>query len=360
MAIGILLVKSIFRKSVLRGIGISWLINVVGASTALGIQREFFPDSTPARLLLLGFNITLCIICFSDASRRVGKPLSNIISVLDNISTGKLRNSIRMPNEVSAKSDLAVLFRVTDSLQGTLQKIIERIDTQSMTLDEASRILNQIAGGLSNRSGQQAQAAEEISAAIEELAANIENNANNAQKAEMISTEVSNDVKKIGDSALQSLSSVRYVKDRSGVISDIANQTNILALNAAVEAARAAEHGRGFAVVANEVRKLAELSSTAAADIEEHTDASVMVTEGAVGGMQELIDRINESAKMARLIATATSEENSGIAQITQSVNEFNIHTQSNVEISHTLTEQSKRIEANTLALREVIGIFEQ
>ena len=70
-----------------------------------------------------------------------------------------------------------------------------------------------------------------------------------------------------GEAVKETVTAMKQIADKIGIIDDIAYQTNLLALNAAIEAARAGEYGRGFAVVADEVRKLAERSNTSAEEV---------------------------------------------------------------------------------------------
>ena len=129
------------------------------------------------------------------------------------------------------------------------------------------------------------------------------------------------------------------------VISDIADQTNLLALNAAIEAARAGDAGRGFAVVAAEVRKLAEKTMGATAEVAEAITEIQDSTRQAVAGMRETRDKVERSAGMAeqsgqalgrildhsariaemvRAIASASHQQSSASEEVNSSISHIN------------------------------------
>jgi methyl-accepting chemotaxis protein len=193
---------------------------------------------------------------------------------------------------------------------------------------------------------------------MEQMAANIRQNAENASQTEKIARQSAKDAEASGVAVGTAVEAMQTIAEKITIVQEIARQTDLLALNAAVEAARAGEHGKGFAVVASEVRKLAERSQSAAAEIGTLSGSTVKAAREAGSMLARLVPDIRRTAELVEEITAACREQDIGASQINEAIQQLDKVTQQNAAASEQVSATSEELSAQASQLQSTIAYF--
>jgi methyl-accepting chemotaxis protein len=190
------------------------------------------------------------------------------------------------------------------------------------------------------------------------MSASIRQNTDNAKVANTMSAEGTAKAADGGQAVTETVTAMKQIAKKIGIIDDIAYQTNLLALNAAIEAARAGEHGKGFAVVAAEVRKLAERSQVAAQEIGQLAGNSVGMAERAGKLLDEIVPATRKTADLVQEITAASQEQTVGVDQVNTAMEQLSQLTQQNASASEELAATAEEMSGQAGNLQELMGFF--
>jgi methyl-accepting chemotaxis protein len=286
--------------------------------------------------------------------------IRNILSVsglLEQVSSGDL--TVRVEGKIlSRKDEIGTLGRSLKSMVGNVREIVAKVHTASRNIAGGSSQVSDTAQQLSSGAVQQAASAEEVSSSMEQMNSNIHQNADNSSQTEKIAIQAAIDAKESGETVTQAVLAMNKIAEKISIIEEIARNTNLLALNAAIEAARAGEQGKGFAVVASEIRKLAERSQKAAAEITDLAKETVDVSEGSRARLEKLVPDIQRTSELVEEISGASREQQIGVEQITTAIQQLDNIIQSNAASSEELASTSEELSSQADELLGTIEFF--
>jgi methyl-accepting chemotaxis protein len=251
--------------------------------------------------------------------------------------------------------------QVKDSANSTaenLTRVLGEVRGAADALTDAANQVSATAQTLSQAANEQAASVGRTGASIERMSASISQNSDNARVTDGMATKTSKEAIDGGAAVSSTVTAMKQIASKIGIVDDIAYQTNLLALNAAIEAARAGEHGKGFAVVAAEVRKLAERSQEAAKEIGGLASNSVTTAERAGRLLDEIVPSIQKTSELVQEIAAASAEQSESVVQIGGAMGQLSKATQQNASASEQLAATSEELSGQAEQLQQSIAFF--
>ncbi len=263
----------------------------------------------------------------------IRRPLKSVISVLQTVATGDLRQEIK----IDRKDEFGELQSSASLLNNSLKEMILAIQSQSHSMldsvkktEEITEKTHQTAQDQTEQTTMVAAAIHQMTVTINQISASTENTfsemtesheealnsqkeiAENSEKTKELELDMNHASKVIE----QLDGDVHKIEDIIDVIETIAGQTNLLALNAAIEAARAGEQGRGFAVVADEVRTLAGRTRLSTEEIKENISTLLTGSKKAVEAIQAAQGKTTDSVESANNIHNKIGHVVNGLSHV--------------------------------------------
>ncbi|BAL24891.1 methyl-accepting chemotaxis protein [Azoarcus sp. KH32C] len=248
-------------------------------------------------------------------ARSIARPVREASVVAERIAGGDLGAQFAS----AGRDEIGDLLRSLQRMQENLRRIIGSMAGSADALGDSAGGMSSAAAEITRCVQEQSESLNAIAAAVEEMSVSITHVSDNAENARTVAertvsvaetgkslvdeavaeiNKIAADVSATGDTIHRLQETSQRISHIVDVIREIAGQTNLLALNAAIEAARAGEQGRGFAVVADEVRKLAERTSSSTTEINVMIEAIRDQTEAAVKQMDDATQQLGSGVKL--------------------------------------------------------------
>jgi methyl-accepting chemotaxis protein len=287
-------------------------------------------------------------------TRSITRPIACAVGVARQLAEGDL--AVPIPD--TSNDEMGHLLRAMNEMVVNLRRVVQDVSMAATTIAAGSEQMTTAAQQVAAGATQQSASTEQSAAAMEQMGASVRHTADNAQQTDRLASKAATDAQASGRAVVDTVSAMKNIVDKIGIIEEIARKTDLLALNAAVEAARAGEHGRGFAVVASEVRKLAERSASAASEISQLSRNGMVLAQGTGDMLTRLVPEIHRTAELIQEVSAASREQSTGIEQTNRALQDLERVTQQNASAADEMAATASELAGQAQQLQTAVSFF--